>query len=529
MPGLDRRGGTLRTPGGLAGASGAVAGACALGWLVLAPRTPDLAAQVYRAGFFAQHGLSVWDDQWFAGHHVPGYSLIFPPLGALLGARVTGALAAVAAAMAFGWLAAERLGRRAPPAAAWFALGTLGELLIGRLTFALGTAIGLGALIALSRGRRAAAGALAVLCSLTSPVAGLFLLMAAGAVALAGPSSARRGALITGAGALGATVALSITFPEGGSEPFSPVAATLAIAIAIGVAVAVEPGRTVLRAGAGLYALGTLAALTVSSPMGSNATRPAALLAGPLLVGAGRLRRGWLLAGLALPLAVYEVWGPTREVGKADASTHAGYYAPVLRFLATQPAQPVRIEVPFTRAHWETALLARSVALARGWEGQLDVRYDGLFHDGALRPEAYRRWLDGLGVHWVALPDVALAPAGRDEARLIRAGLPWLALAQRTAHWSIYAVVGAPGLLSGPGRLTSLGATGFSLDAAAAGTLDVRVRFTPYWALVAGSGCVGPGPSGFTRVRVTGPGPVRVAARFALGRIGATTPRCRGR
>lgn len=529
MPGLDRCRAALRYPGGLAGASGAVAGVCALGWLALAPRTPDLAAQVYRAGFFAQHGLSVWDDQWFAGHHVPGYGLTFPALGALLGARVTGALAAVASAMAFGWLAAERLGRRAPPAAAWFALGTLGELLIGRLTFALGTAVGLAALIALGHGRRATAAALAVLCSLTSPVAGLFLLMAAGAVALAGPRESRGGALLTGTGALAAAAALSIAFPEGGAEPFSPRLATIAIAIAIAVTVALEPARTVLRAGAALYALGTLAALAIPSPMGSNSTRPAALLAGPLLLGAGRLRRGWLLALLLAPLAIYEGWGPVREVGKADASTHAGYYAPVLDFLANGPPQPVRIEVPFTRAHWETALLAGRVALARGWEGQLDVRYDGLFHDGTLRPDAYRRWLGQLGVSWVALPDVALDPAGQSEARLIRQELPWLALARRTAHWSIYAVLGAPGLVAGPGRLTTLGATGFALDAAGPGSLDVRVRFTPYWALQSGRGCVGPAPSGFTRVQVPGPGPVRVAARFALGRIGATTPRCRGR
>ena len=46
------------------------------------PPTPDLAAQVYRADLFHRIGFAVWDASWYGGHHMPGYSLIFPPLGA---------------------------------------------------------------------------------------------------------------------------------------------------------------------------------------------------------------------------------------------------------------------------------------------------------------------------------------------------------------------------------------------------------------------------------------------------------------
>jgi hypothetical protein len=49
-------------------------------WLLVDPRTPDLAGQVYRANLFGEAGWIVWDGRWYAGHEIPGYSLLFPPL-----------------------------------------------------------------------------------------------------------------------------------------------------------------------------------------------------------------------------------------------------------------------------------------------------------------------------------------------------------------------------------------------------------------------------------------------------------------
>jgi hypothetical protein len=65
-------------------------------WLAVDPRTPDLAAQVYRVGLFDRVGFAVWDTHWYAGHGVLGYSLIYPPLASLLGMRVLGALCVLA-------------------------------------------------------------------------------------------------------------------------------------------------------------------------------------------------------------------------------------------------------------------------------------------------------------------------------------------------------------------------------------------------------------------------------------------------
>src|SRR5918912_2851325 len=79
----------------------AVAGALAVAYVVIAPPSADLAAQLYRVQLFERHGFTLWDNAWYGGHHMPGYSVLFPPLAALLGARVVGALSAVAAAWLF--------------------------------------------------------------------------------------------------------------------------------------------------------------------------------------------------------------------------------------------------------------------------------------------------------------------------------------------------------------------------------------------------------------------------------------------
>jgi|GEM_PF-6572116 len=51
-------------------------------WAALQPPTADLAAQVYRAGLFERTGRILWDNNWFGGHHLPGYSLLTPWLWA---------------------------------------------------------------------------------------------------------------------------------------------------------------------------------------------------------------------------------------------------------------------------------------------------------------------------------------------------------------------------------------------------------------------------------------------------------------
>jgi hypothetical protein len=188
----------------------------------------------------------------------------------------------------------------------------------------------------------------------------------------------------------------------------------------------------------------------------------------------------------------------------------------------------VRVEVPLTRSHWETALLAPSVSLARGWEKQLDERYDAPLLARGLTASSYERWLRAQAVSYVALPDTPLDHSSAQEGRLIRAGLPYLREVLVTPHWRIYAVRGATPLLSGPGRLTRLGHDAFTLQADAPGRSLVRVHYSRYLTPVQGAGCVLEAPGGWTFISTPHPATVTVAARFSLSRALDLAGACRG-
>jgi hypothetical protein len=190
-----------------------------------------------------------------------------------------------------------------------------------------------------------------------------------------------------------------------------------------------------------------------------------------------------------------------------------------VRFLQSRPrAGGFRVEIPLTENHWEARHVAGGrdgIPLARGWERQLDRRFGALFYDGGLDAAGYRAWLDERAVAYVAVPDVALDAAGRDEARLVDAGLPYLRPVWRNAHWRVFAVTRPTPLASGAGAAARLSPTGVTLRAAGAGDVLVRVHHTRWWRVTAGRACVRAGPGGMTLVRVLAPGTVRLQARIA--------------
>lgn len=506
---------------------GLLAAALAVAYLVVAPPSADLAAQLYRAGLFKRQGFTLWDGNWYGGHHTPGYSVLFPPVAAALGPQLAGAVAMVVAAILFALLVRDHFGTVGRAGALWFATGTATVLLTGRLAFGFGVAFGLAAVLALERGRTVAGGALAALTSLASPVAGIFVVLAGGAAALA-TRERRGGGLAVAAGAAVPVLALALAFPEGGDEPFVPSAFIPLAAFCVLALVVLPRTERVLRTGAGLYALAGVAAFLLPTPVGGTVVRLGALVAGPLAACALWSGHRRLLALLVLPALWWQCLPAVHDVATAsgDPSVRADYYRPLLAELDSRPGPPGRLEIPFTRQHWEAARVAPHVPLARGWERQLDRRDNGLFYRPGLTPAAYRSWLDALAVRWVAVPDARLDDSARAEVALIDRGLPYLRLVWRGAHWTLYSVRAPMPLASGAATATALGEDSFALRARRPGGTLVRVRFTPYWALAAGSGCVAPAGR-WTLVQARRPGPIRVATRFAFGRIRADSARCR--
>jgi hypothetical protein len=299
------------------------------------------------------------------------------------------------------------------------------------------------------------------------------------------------------------------------------------------VAVLIGPREREIRIGAGLYGIAAILAYALPTPMGGNISRLGAEFAAPLLIGVLATRRGRgrippaAALGVLVALAAWQWLAPVREASKVgDPSYQAAYYAPLIRFLERDADGPARVEVPFTRAHWEAVHLAPYFPLARGWQTQLDVQYNALFYrHGAVTADAYRAWLDGNAVAYVALPDAPLDPSGRAEARLVRSGLAYLEPVWHDAHWRVFRVRDSEPLVTGDAELVSLTSERIVLRARRAGTVLVRVRWTPYWQVMTG-GCVARSADGWTSVDLPRAGSVVVGLRFSLSRLARPDRTC---
>jgi hypothetical protein len=508
----------------------ALSSALAVLMLIWSPPVGDLAAQVFRTELFQHAGLSIWNGSWYGGHYTLTYSVLFPPLAALLGPRVVGLLAVVASAYLFDRIVRDRWGVEARWATLWFAAGVVTLLADGQLTFALGVAFGLASLRCLQTGQRALAILAAAGCALASPVAAVFLAGVVFAGALERGKRASRPALGVAALALALTVVPNLAFPEPGQFPFvfsSFVAIPLWCAGALYVTRGMPEERQLRRVILCYLLAATLVWLTPNA-LGGNAVRLGALFGGPVLAAvvlARRPRVAPIMVALAMAGSLY--WQLTASVTQiarsvGDPSTKSEYFQPAASWLRAHGAEGLRIEVPPTANHWESAYLAPSFELARGWLRQLDTTRDDIFYDeGELNDRAYSRWLRSNAISYVALPDAPLDYSSTTEQRLIQQAPDYLRLRYRSEHWRIYTVRNRKPLVAslGTGRAQTMwvGRQGFALHVGTPGEFLVRVNFTPYWSISRGSGCI-LRHGDWTVARASRPGVFRVDADFSLGR-----------
>ncbi|GAA2627152.1 hypothetical protein [Paractinoplanes durhamensis] len=502
-----------------------VAVVLAVVYLVLPPMGSDLSAQVARADFFAGHGWTPIDLRWYAGVDQLGYSLVSPPVMALLGVRVTGALALVASAALLAVLF-----RRTAAARPWLGalVGTVciaGNLVSGRVTYAIGVALGLGALTLLTVPRlRFLAAVAALLAGATSPVAGLFLGLAGAALLLSGRMLDGLLVAVPAAVPLGAS---ALWLGDGGWMNISHTDTLRAVVASLVVALLV-PARPV-RIGAVLSALGVLAAALVHTPVGLNATRLAVMFTLPLLAAYAALPLPKLPPGLhekagrppaplwaVLPLLVVACWwqppvvtGDVRDLGNPTADR--AYFTPLLARLG-QETLTGRVEIPPTRDYWESAHLG-DVPLARGWLRQADIDRNPLFFADipgttgtgvALTADSYRTWLADVAVQFVAVPDAELTWSGRPEAALVTAGLPYLTEIWRGDHWHLYRVADPQPIVAPPATMVAQTADAVTFRAERAGDVVIRVRH--YRWLRASGGAVVEKSGVWTLVRVPSAG-----------------------
>ena len=239
------------------------------------------------------------------------------------------------------------------------------------------------------------------------------------------------------------------------------------------------PARRELEAGKGwrgpICSRQHRALFLLRTPVGDNDTRLAAYIGVPLVIcylpgaahrlalgpGSGRVGAGGGGRRRCSLRQWRRAWSPGTGHRASTPSTPppTGRRAPlrtteplIAELASLSRHGPVRVEVPPTAHHWESAYVAPKFDLARGWERQLDIAYDPLFYQaGPLTASEYRTWLLANGVSFVALADAPLDYAATAEARLLRSGeVQGLRAVWHTASWQLWRVIGSQGALRLP-------------------------------------------------------------------------------
>ncbi len=523
----------------------------------------DLAAQDAWTSFVVAHPTSAYDLAWYGGMHPASYSLISPYVMGVLGVRLTmllvGTLSTALVTFMLGRLPAVT---NPVWAGIYAAIALTGNAISGRVTFGLGIAFGLGALVLVfawphsetpSARLRWVRGALvfglAALATAASPVAGLFLGLVASALWLRGRRSA---SLALGVAPVIVVAATALVFPFFGVQPFSWPMALLPLALA-GAGWCLLPRAWRLpRVLCAVYAAAVLVVWVVPTPIGTNVTRMSLLFGGVALVAAASGRwwtstaaqrfgrpAGRLLLGAAILTASgWQVVTAGQDIrGQASAATLDGNVLALVDHLNDGDADLGRVEVVPSKSHREASALAPYVNLARGWNRQADVARNPMFYrtKHPFTPHQYERWLRSWGVRFVVLPVSTPDYASLREAQLVRSGLPFLHRVWSDEIWTLYEVTEPAPMASAPATLIDWNAAAATVSVPTAGSTVLRIAWSPWLSIVdekghrvpddelAGS-CLDQLPATRSRrvpwvvLHVTQPGTYRIAAPYALTR-----------
>jgi len=487
------------------------------------PPGVDLAAHVYQRTLFLEHGLTLWNNFWYAGRYsFITYSLLYYPLAALLGIKVLAVSTIAVASLAFSVVAWREWG----PSVRWssraFSVVWPGIVVSAAFPFALGAALAMLALWAAQARHLRRFALLALLALAASPIA--FVLLAVVLTALGIGRRVERRYLIRVALVICGLGLVELTlwrlFPSAGRYPFSgsELAAAL-VFCAIGGALTCRNERAArIRYLFPLYAAACLASYVVPSGLGENIDR-LRFMAIPLAVLVSSLRRWRPLPVSILALGLAVLWNLSPLAAnfaqaRSDPTATASYWTPAVGYLETHLSANYRVEVVDTVGHWEAVYLPRAgIPLARGWFRQDDFPQNAALY-GRLGVHAYTSWLHRLGVGYVVLTSAPPDYSAKAEEDLIRSGRLPLRLVFATAQVRIYAVRSPRPLITGPGRprVTVLGDSSITIVVTTPGAYRLAVHASPYWH--ATSGCVTAGSDGMIRLHAVAAGPIRLTFRL---------------
>lgn len=477
----------------------------------------DYPAQLYRVGLVRRYGWSLWDSNWYGGHYTPAYGLIVPWLASFTGLAALAIVSTLGSVVVFERLLIDARLPHPVTGTVAFAFMMLINMYEGRLPFGVGVLFGLLAVACARRDRWGLAAAATLLTVLASPVAGAFTALAFGAWAATTSPGARLQIVRSpqfrvSALALLATTAMSLAFPEGGPFPYNLADVLIAVAAAAVVWWLLPDSLSAIRWGFLLAAMASLPLFLIPNPVGGNLAR-LAVIGAPLLCAVPR-RHALVHAAICLTLLAQQA-KPLLRLPEAveDPSASVSYYQPLIDELQARTTGPVRVEIPATESHWEAAYVAREFPLARGWERQLDLRYNAVLYDPAMTPAQYHHWLVHNGVSYVAVPDATLETEAVHEADVAQ-GAFFLREAWSDEHWKLYQVIGSPDLVTGSARVVTMAADVVRLDVFSTAPVILKMRYASHLMVARGQGCVSESATGWTRLQPHSTG--RITLRMRL-------------
>ena len=486
--------------------------------------TGDLAAQRAWSGFAASHPSAAYDLAWYGGVSPASYSLLAPYAIALAGVRGTAVIALVVSS----WLLSVVLGRaplRHPRLVAlWGAFALSCNVAAGRVPFALGIMFALAALaVGTAAGpvgwrRTGTCVVLALLATAASPLAGLFLEVAAGALLL---RARWRIGWAFAVPPLLVVVTSALLFPSDGVDPITWPTVVYASGCALATTLLCPSSWRTVRLAAVGYTAGTVPPFAVPTPIGSNVGRLALVFASVVLLaalahqGPHSRRRA---AALAAAFAASAYWLVAADLLGQPPQSPPGQAAPLAAELRRLHADRTRLEAVPMLNHWEAWGLTQSAELARGWNRQVDVQRNPLFYTDALTGSDYHAWLLHWAVGYVALPSAPLDPAATTEAAVIKTRPAWLNEVWHDAYWQLYRVDDAVALADAPAKVQLADAADLVVTLPARATVRLRVAWSP-WLTV-----TGPAPAclqrdgDWTSLHTTAAGTYRLAAPYTWPR-----------
>ncbi|WP_370377505.1 MFS transporter [Catenulispora sp. GAS73] len=509
----------------------------------------DLAAQWSWADFAAKYPGSAYDLAWYGGIHPASYSLLAPFLMAAVGVRAAGVLSVVVSAVLLAHIL-TRAGLRWPlPVALWGTFALWCDLAAGRVTFAIGLMFGLAAVAAAGNertpgwGRVALAAVLSFLAVCASPLAGLFVEVAAAALLLTGRV---RAGIALGVPGPAVVLLTSLLFPFGGVDPVGGPTIMVTAGCAVAAALLVPGGPDaapvwrVVRIGSLLYAAGAGLTLLIDTPLGSNVER-LALIFGSVVFLAALCARGdvpwpklprpsltWLRTGaLVIAFAIAGFWTVSSDIVGIPMPSSKAQGAGLVAELQSLhvEATGARVEAVPMQNHWESWGLTGVAELARGWNRQADVQRNPLFYDGSLTGTAYYDWLQKWAVGYVAVPTLPaeeLDYSARAEAVLIATHPAWLQQVWQDSSWRLLKFTDAVALASPPATIVATDAAHVVLDVPqtpqSTVTATVRIQWSPWLRVDGPAGACLVRDGDWTQLQVTTPGRYTIDSDYALPR-----------